>query len=153
MSDLQKEIDLLKARLDELEGRNKCGSAEPVKWQPKGGDWYVGYGGVVVESTTASSSRAFGLERATQTQAKRASVEMRRFNRLLALRDELCGDEVMSLNWINSDKEKHNLCFSHNRGKWLVSADFSCERIAPYFTNHNLAQKACDMLNSGEVEL
>ena len=155
MSDLQKEIDLLKARLDELEGRNKCGSAEPVKWQPKGGDWYIGHGGEVFGLGTTSEAREFGTERGTKEQAERAAVEMRRFNRLLALRDELCGDDVVSLNWLSNDR-KYYVYFSHEQDRlngWNVTSDGTCESITPYFTTLESAQRACDMLNSGEVEL
>ena len=109
MNDLQKEIDLLKAKLDDLESRIV---AEPLaKWQPK---------------------------------------EMRRFNRLLALRDELCDGEVVD--WTDDD-EKYYVYFSHESGAWYVSSDEFCESIHPYFTSENVAQKACNMLNSGEVEL
>ena len=148
MNDLQKELQALKAKVAELESRIVT---EPVaKWQPKGGDWYIGYGGEVVKSVTSSEGREFGLERDTQAQAERASVEMRMFNRLLALRDELCGNK--EVDWTN-DEEKYYVYFSHESGAWYVSSDEFCESIQPYFTSENVAQKACDMLNSGEVEL
>jgi hypothetical protein len=148
MNDLQKELQELKAKVADLESRI---AAEPVaKWQPKGGDWYIGYGGEVVKSVTSSEGSEFGLERDTQAQAERAAVEMRRFNRLLALRDELCGDKEMD--WTDNE-EKYRVYFSHERGRWYVTLDVFCESIASYFTSDELAQKACDMLNSGEVEL
>ena len=103
MNDLQKELQELKAKVAELESRIV---AEPVKWQPEGGDWYIGYGGEVFELSTTSGSSEFGLERQTKEQAQRASIEMRRFNRLLALRDELCGNEVVD--WKNGE-DKHYL--------------------------------------------
>ena len=149
MNDLQKELNALKEKIADLESRIVV---EPVKWQPKGGDWYIVNGGGVVKLATSSESKEFGSERATKEQAERACVEMRKFNRLLALRDELCGDEVINWDWTDG-KEKHQLYFSHNHGQWLVSADFYCECVVPYFTNYDSAQKACDMLNSGEVEL
>ena len=147
MLDLQKELQELKEKVAELESRI---SAEPVKWQPEGGDWYIVNGGGVVKLATSSESREFGPERATKEQAERAAVEMRRFNRLLALRDELCGDEVVD--W-NDHKYKHYVYFSHSCEKWFPEFNDDYESINPYFTSRELAQKACDMLNSGEVEL
>jgi hypothetical protein len=77
---------------------------------------------------------------------------MRRFNRLLALRDELCGDGE-EVYWGDDYIEKYNVYFSHAKKCWYVSTDIFCESIQPYFTSEETAQKACDMLNSGEVEL
>ena len=147
MNNLQKELQALKAKVAELELRIV---AEPVKWQPKGGDWWVDEGNVF-EFANNEIYYPFGTARQTKEEAERASVEMRRFNRLLALRDELCGDEVV--NWSGFDKYKYHLFFSHNQRAWFVSSDLCCENIMPYFTNYDSAQKACDMLNSGEVEL
>lgn len=147
MLDLQKELQELKEKVAELESRV---SAEPVKWQPEGGDWYIANGSGVVKLATSSESREFGSERATKEQAERACVEMRKFNRLLALRDELCSDEVVD--W-NDHKYKHYVYFSHSCEKWFPEFNDDYESINPYFTSRELAQKACDMLNSGEVEL
>jgi hypothetical protein len=150
MNDLQKEIQDLKAKVADLESRILFPNEPVAKWQPKGGEWYIGYGGGVVKLVTASESREFGLERQTKEQALRASIEMRRFNRLLALRDELCGDEDMD--WGAYD-EKYYVYLSHEDSKWDWTYDKDCQRIQPYFCSREEAQKACDMLNSGEVEL
>lgn len=151
MNDLQQEIDSLKAKIADLESRIV---AEPVaKWQPKGGDWFIRGDGCVVEVDSTNKSKVFGTERATQEQAERAAVEMRRFNRLLALRDELCGDEVV-VDWEDIDFRKYYLFFNYDNGKWVSTYDDTCyETITHYFTSKESAQKACDMLNSGEVEL
>ena len=149
MNDLQKELNALKAKIADLESRIV---AKPVKWQPKGGDWYVGYGGEIFGLETTGEAREFGTERQTKEQAQRASVEMRRFNRLLALRDELCGNNLW-MNWLTSNDRKYFIYFSHEHYRWNLSSDGVCQSITPYFTTLELAQKACDMLNSGEVEL
>jgi hypothetical protein len=152
MNDLQKELQALKAKVAELESRIV---AEPVaKWQPEGGCYYVTMDGEIDEDGVDEDDEdvgvSFGVRRKTQAQAERAAVEMRRFNRLLALRDELCGDE--DVDWTN-DEGKYRVYFSHERGDWYVTSDIFCESIASYFTSDELAQRACDMLNSGEVEL
>ena len=147
MNDLQKELQELKVKVAELESR----IVKTKKWQPKGGDWYIsGNGKTFCYTTRNQGCSEFGTERATQAQAERATVEMRMFNRLLALRDELCGNK--EVDWTN-DEEKYYVYFSHESGAWYVSSDEFCKSIQPYFTSENVAQKACDMLNSGEVEL
>ena len=149
MNDLQKELQELKAKVADLESRI---AVEPVaKWQPEGREWFIGYGGEVVKLVTEIEGREFGLERQTEEQAQRAAVEMRRFNRLLALRDELCGDEVMD--WTDRRKDKHYVYFTYDHKRWCISENVACESVTPYFTTQALAQKACDMLNSGQVEL
>ena len=148
MNDLQKELQELKAKVAELESRI---SAEPVKWQPTGGDWRIDVEGNAFEFSNNELSYYFGTARQTKEQAERACVEMRKFNRLLALRDELCGDEVVD--WKDRRKENHYVYFAYDQKIWHVSANVACETITPYFTTRESAQKACDMLNSGEVEL
>ena len=152
MNDLQKELQELKAKVAELESRILFPNEPVTKWQPKGGEWFIDAGGDAMDYGSSNEhSRLFGRERTTKEQAERAAVEMRRFNRLLALRDELCGDEVV--NWNDDYEEKYYVYFSHDSARWNTSSDESCESIRPYFTSEKTAQKACDMLNSGEVEL
>lgn len=154
MNALQKELQELKAKVAELESRILFPNEPVAKWQPKGGDFFIQSNGKASEVVGGSDilHKEFGVERPARQQAERASIEMRRFNRLLALRDELCGDEVINWDWTDG-KEKYHLYFSHNNGQWLISADFYCECVMTYFTNYDSAQKACDMLNFGEVEL
>jgi len=138
MNDLQKELQELKAKVAELESRIV---AEPVaKWQPKGGQYYV---------ECLSSTNVF--DRETKEQAQRAAVEMRRFNRLLALRDELCGDDVVD--WENGEEKLYLYHWNGDTPKWRIGIDTYSRVQTPYFTSYDLAQRACNMLNSGEVEL
>lgn len=150
MSELDKEIESLEstlARLKELKARQ----VEVVKkWEPAGGRWYINSDGGIINMGTTPHTRLFGLERPTYEQAERAYDEMRRFNRLLALRDELCGD--FHIDWKNG-KRNYYIYFAHSDDLWFISADTSCQNVMPYFSTQELAQRACDMLNSGEVEL
>lgn len=151
MNDLQKELQELKAKVAELESRILFPNEPVAKWQPKGGDWWIDEGGEVFAAQTSSPSKDFGTERATQEKAKRAAVEMRRFNRLLALRDELCGDVVVD--WKNGEDKHYLYYWDGDAPKWRIGIDNYSRVQTPYFTNYDSAQKACDMLNSGEVEL
>ena len=149
MNDLQKELNALKEKIAELESRIV---AEPVaKWQPKGGDWRIDVEGRVFEFANNEVHYHFGTARQTEEQAERAAVEMRRFNRLLALRDELCGDAVV--NWENGEDKHYLYHWNGDAPKWRIGIDTYCRVQTPYFTSYELAQKACDMLNSGEAEL
>lgn len=146
MKDIKKEIADLKARIQELENQ----IADPVKWQPVGGNWWINITGSVKKGVTHKQTKEFGHERPTKEQAERAAVEMRRFNRLLALRDELCGDDGNWLAgrnnyWVYYDYEEDNYGFCSNSIMQTIGL--------VYFTTDESAQRACDMLNSGEVEL
>ena len=151
MNDLQKELQELKAKVADLESRILFSNEPVTKWQPKGGYLQIDCGGDVVSVNSFSHQKEFGTKRITREQAQRAAVEMRRFNRLLALRDELCGDEVVD--WSDRRKDKHYVYFTYDHKRWCISENVACESVTPYFTTKESAQKACDMLNSGEVEL
>ena len=155
MNEYEIMIKNLENRVTELEKQLFAGAVktvEPVKWQPKGGYWQVDCEGDVVAVDSFSHQKGFGTKRITKEQAERAAVEMRRFNRLLALRDELCGDD--EVDWEDIDFRKYYLFFNHDNGKWVSTYDDTCyETITHYFTTKETAQRACDMLNSGEVEL
>lgn len=161
MNELDKEIEALESTLVRLKQikAQQVGCAQPVeavkKWEPVNGEYLIMSNGEVIETLQTSinfaMSTSFGTKRQTRQQAERAAVEMRKFNRLLALRDELC--ENVGFNWHSDQQEKHYLYFNHLDNKWYVSCCYNLENIQVYFTNNETAQRACDMLNSGEVEL
>jgi hypothetical protein len=124
---------------------------KPVKWSPIGGHYYIsGEGHVVFHIVSDIHYKNFGHERPTKEQAERASIEMRKFNRLLALRDELCGDDFPI-----SCTDKYFICYNDLDQCYIFCSNQYITQIfgLAYFPTIKLAQKACDMLNSGEVEL
>lgn len=151
MKNLQEELQELKAKVADLESRILFPNEPVAKWQPEGGDWVIDIDGCIMESVSDELIISFGVVRQTKEQAERACVEMRRFNRLLALRDELCGDEVV--NWENGEEKHYLYHWNGDTPKWKIGIDTYSRVETPYFTNYDLAKKACDMLNSGEVEL
>ena len=153
MNDLQKELNELKAKVAELESRILFPNEPVAKWQPKGGDWFINQCDDAVEywKMSTEATKVAELERPTEEQAQRASIEMRRFNRLLALRDELCGDAVA--NWTDNESNKWILYFDNKDNEWRTGKNQYMQYVGVYFANEAPAQKACDMLNSGEVEL
>ena len=112
MNDIKKEIADLKTRIQELENQ----IAEPKKWSPVGGEYYICNGNTIKAPSSMNAPREFGIERPTKEQAERAAIQMRKFNRLLALRDELCGDDI---------RHVYELSFDMEDKKWVVS-DIGC---------------------------
>lgn len=124
---------------------------KPVKWEPVGGDWFINQCDDAVEKWNMSTeeTKQAGLERPTQQQADRAFIEMRKFNRLLALRDELCGDD--EVDWTNFKQEKFYLSHDEENKRWHIRSSFMSKASVAYFTTLESVQCACNMLNSGEV--
>jgi len=152
MNDYEKTIEVLQNRVRALELLiQPVGAAEPKKWSPVGGTWHIDTNGIFRNSISTKNCREFGTERPTQQQAERAAVEMRRFNRLLALRDELCGDDVVD--WSDASSFKYTIEFIVDEDRWSIDVTRIYQKIAVYFTTKSDAERACDMLNSGEVEL
>lgn len=153
MNDIHKKINAIQDMFDELHrdvAKLMGTTAEPKKWSPVGGGWWIDGRGEVEEADTSFGSQEFGVERPTEQQAERAAIEVRKFNRLLALRDELCGDDVVD--W-SDGAFKHYLAYCNSRKKWDVGTTVITQYCAPFFTTEEHAKRACDMLNSGEVEL
>ena len=156
MNEYEIMIKNLENRVTELEKLTQCRGASTLavrKWQPKGGEWFINQCDDAVEywKMSTEATKLAGLERATKEQAQRASIEMRRFNRLLALRDELCGDAVVD--WENGEEKYYLYHWNGDAPKWRIGIDIYSRLQTPYFTSYDLAQRACDMLNSGEVVL
>jgi hypothetical protein len=130
---------------------------KPVKWSPVGGGWRVINNNSINNYISNKGSKEFGLHRPTKEQAERALIEMRRFNRLLALRDELCGDETFdSWNCEDNNIPKYYLNFNHyNYDKmiWDFEINYYVNYIGICFSSAETAKRACEMLNSGQVEL
>ncbi len=153
MNDYEKTIKDLQSRVKALEERlTPCDGAvaEPKKWSPVGGEWWIDGEGNVKKTDSFDKTKEFGTERPTQQQAERAAIEMRKFNRLLALRDELCGDDANWLAgknnyWVYYDYEEDNYGFCSNSIMQTIGL--------VYFSTEASVQRACEMLNSGEVEL
>ncbi len=155
MNDYEKTIKDLQDRVKSLElllqPKGCATKPKPKKWSPVGGRYYIRGDGEVRNDASSNETREFGTEHPTEAQAKRAAVEMRKFNRLLALRDELCGDEVVD--WSDGNKEKYTVAFNVESKLWMTYTGYVIKSTEPCFSTIKHAQRACDMLNSGEVEL
>lgn len=119
---------------------------KPKPWEPKGGDWCVFVDGKVLEGDSEPLVSLFGMERPTKGQAEKAAVAMRRFNRLLAYRDEFAPGYIFQRGGMN--------CYVYaNDRDWFVES--TSVKLAPaevYFPM-GVADDLCRKLNSGAVIL
>lgn len=119
---------------------------KPKQWEPKGGDWCVFVDGKVYRDENDYSVRLFGTERPTEEQAEKAAVAMRRFNRLLAYRDEFAPRYIFQYGGMN--------CYIYARDRlWVVGSTYDNHIPANVYFPKGVADELCRKLNSGEVIL
>jgi hypothetical protein len=115
-------------------------------WEPKGGDWCVFVDGKVLDGDSESLVRLFGAERPTKGQAEQAAVAMRRFNRLLAYRDEFAPGYIFQRGGMNY------YVYANDRDWFVESVSVKLAPAQVYFPM-DVADELCRKLNSGEVIL
>ena len=126
-------------------------AAMPMQWEPKGGCYYVGIDGGVSAGTPNYKCAEFGIERKTREAAERAAIEMRKFNRLLAYRDEFApGYEP---DWNNGEEVKVCVFQDHKSGEYHVADNMQCQTLGAVYMPVDVARELCRKLNSGEVVL
>ena len=147
MADLQRELDDLLARVEDLKVKIK----NVAVWEPKGGEWCIDCYGDVVEYASADGTRLHGVERETEEQALKALEAMRIFNRLLAYRDEFAPDytpdfvTLGALNWC--------IFFNHRTGKYARAVVEYPQVLGTVLFPEEVAEELVEKLNSGEVTL
>jgi len=119
---------------------------KPKPWEPKSGRWVISANGRAMKTITMTKSQLFGTERQTEEQAEKAAVAMRRFNRLLAYRDEFAAGYIFQVGGMN--------CYIYAKEHtWLAgSTSTNIHPAEVYFPEH-VAKTLCAKLNSGEVVL
>lgn len=119
---------------------------KPKPWEPKGGDWCVFVDGKVLEGDSEPLVSLFGMERPTKEQAEQAAVAMRRFNRLLAYRDEFAAGYIFQYGG-------SNYYIYANDQVWCAgSVSINIHPTDVYFPK-DVADDLCRKLNSGAVIL
>ena len=147
-TELENELKLLESGADAI--REQL-AAMPKQWEPEGGLWLVSSGGHAIEYQEFQGARDFGSERKTREAAERAAIEMRKFNRLLAYRDEFApGYEP---DWGNSEEVKTYVFQDHQSGKYHFAINALCKTIGAVYMPDGVARELCRKLNSGEVVL
>lgn len=145
--ELLKEIAELRTRIGVLENKISELPEAITPWEPKAGPWYVSPLGVVEQTESYPERCEFGVERSSKELAENAAIEMRKFNRLLAFRDEFAPGFAPDMG------AACFIGFVPHTGLWTVF--WSNERYAPLTVlfPKDIAEKAAQMLNSGELVL
>ena len=153
MSDYNEEIKELNNRIEyykesilELEEALKD-IEEANRWEPEGGGFYINCGGETYECASDTHTREFGAERRSIEQAEQASIAMRRFNRLLAYKDEFAPDYVFNRAFNNC-----YVYFDYDNIYRVSNTSCYCEPTTVYLPEE-AAKELCKKLNSGKVVL
>ena len=146
-TELENELKLLESGAAAI--REQLASM-PKQWEPEGGDYFIDPDGLIMDGVSVGNYRSFGTERKTREAAERAAIEMRKFNRLLAYRDEFApGYEP---DW-SDDAEKSYVTQCHTSGKYQVADNMLCQTLGAVYMPYDVARELCLKLNSGEVVL
>ena len=147
-TELENELKLLESGADAI--REQL-AAMPKQWEPEGGDYFIDPDGLIMDGASSDNYKRFGSERKTREAAERAAIEMRKFNRLLAYRDEFApGYEP---DWNNSEEVKVYVFQDHQSGKYHFAINALCKTIGAVYMPIDVAAELCRKLNSGEVVL
>ena len=148
-TELENELKLLESGVAAI--REQL-AAMPKLWEPEGGDFFIAPDGQIIGSGESSYNyRHFGSERKTREAAERAAIEMRKFNRLLAYRDEFApGYEP---DWCAQEEDKHYVFQDRSSGKYQVADNITCQTLGAVYMPFDVAHSLCHKLNSGEVVL
>lgn len=146
IKELNNRIEYYKESILELEETIKDIEASDV-WEPEGGGHYIASGGECYEYASDTRTREFGAERKSRRQAEQAAIAMRRFNRLLAYRDEFAPDYVF-----NRDFNNYYVYFDYDNTYRTFNTSCYCEPTTVYFPE-DAARELCKQLNSGKVVL
>ena len=147
-TELENELKLLESGASAI--REQL-AAMPKQWEPEGGRFSINKDcNCVFESISSPGWRESGLERKTREAAERAAIEMRKFNRLLAYRDEFApGYEP---DW-NDETEKTYVFQDRASGKYQVADNIMCQTLCAVYVPFDVALELRRKLNSGEVVL
>lgn len=153
MSDYNEEIKELNNRIEYykesiLELKEAIKDIEEAnRWKPEGGGHYINSGGECYECASDTHTREFGAERKTREQAEQAAIAMRRFNRLLAYKDEFAPEYVF-----NRDFNNYYVFFDYDNTFRIDATSVYCQPTTVFFPE-DVARELCKKLNSGKVVL
>lgn len=153
-----KTIELTKEQLEKLlnseSGEIYYGDSEVTirkkveKWEPKGGGYIVDGSGKVCDTIIGEGKLfgGFGSLRETREQAERAAKEMRKFNRLLAYRDEFDPEYRFTKGISN-----YYIGFNFDDDSYYTSVNIDDYIPTTVYMSEKVAEELCRKLNSGEV--
>ena len=146
---LETELKLLESGADAI--REQL-AAMPMQWEPEGGGYFIDpVGDVMGHGGTFEGYRNFGIERKTSEAAERAAIEMRKFNRLLAYRDEFAPG--YDPDWANTKAGKYYVYFRSESRSYHFTHETKSYSLGVAYMPKNVVEELCRKLNSGEVVL
>ena len=127
------------------------------KWQPKGGEYFIGINGRIVEvddDWTSEGPINFGMVYPTKESAEKARDAMRTHNRLLAWLAE--NDDGWVADWNDNVQAKCHVylgCDPEEEVPYSFSINWECKDLSTVYMSEKNARKLCELLNKGVVEL
>jgi hypothetical protein len=125
----------------------------PIKeYHLKGGEFRVTDTGTVIRTPSNELSKEFGVERISEELAVESMKIMRNFNRILALRDELCSDSAGYI--FNKNLPNYFILFRFLTNTYVVEMDrYYFSPFTVYFKTENDANLVAQMLNEKEFPI
>jgi hypothetical protein len=139
MSELQYLKDLktyIESKIAEIESK---APVVPVKWEPKGGYYYVTANGDVDKCLSTPKKMLFGTERETEDQAEHAAEWMRKFNRLMCWFEENAPEPYK----LGCETEGHKIGLYFDGGSVSIT----------FFANEKVVDDLRTKIRDGVVEL
>ena len=147
-TELENELKLLESGVAAI--REQL-AAMPKQWEPEGGRYFIRASGNVANEESTTECKIFGAERKTREAAERAAIEMRKFNRLLAYRDEFAPGYEPDL--ANAKSWKYYVYFRTESGSYQLTHETKSYSLGVVYMPKSVAEGLCRKLNSGEVVL
>jgi len=122
--------------------------------EPSGGDWCISGAGDTGKGGSDNYYRNFGTEFKTEQQAKQASIEMRKLNRLrkfiMDTQEELEPDWVAD--WSDCDQEKY-VVVHDSTNSWWVSVPYWQINLLTPVGSEKVIEHVIKCLNNGTMVL
>lgn len=138
------EIELTEAQVAEIA---KQYSEKPKQVELGGGEWFIEEGGSVLNFNSVHKSRNFGTEFKTEELAKKASIDMRRTNRLRNLAYQLDPDYIDK----GAGSEAWRIALVGS--EYTVNWNISFRALGTIYMSEQTAKKICQLLNDKLFDL
>jgi hypothetical protein len=125
--------------------------AEIEKWQPKSGEWFVAGEGSVIRHSSQVGFTNFGTEYPTKEAAEKARDTMRVHNRLLAWLAE--NDDGWVADWDDDSQAKWFVFYNPRDGRCRSGANSFTKGLGAVYMSQQNAEKLCNLLNEGGIDL
>ena len=148
---MPKKIKLTQAQQADYDAGKPVTITKPtIKWEPKGGIYWIDFEGIVYTAPSTKESREFGTEYPTKEQAEHAAKKMRFHNRLLCWLAE--HDDGFVEKWDGTQQNWH-VYQDVTQNIWNASWARTVKDLGTIYMSETNAQLLAKQLNEGIVEL